>query len=258
MLSSNAQIELEEFFHALLIKYAFRRRDEDVQAIISSSNPITLDYKERRYLYLFSPVSLTITAQDYGTFVLPASTWGPLPFPERTRLFAAAQGPDQIVFLRATDDVIPFAASTAVLGPSTNNIGNVGLLTGTNPVGNIGALGLPVGATQINANGTATAGTATATLTGAAGKFTYLTGWSITIVDTATGGAAELSISGVNGGPLLYEIDAQGVANASNPYGETLTTPLQSTAVNTSIVLNLPTLGAGTGKVSVVAHGYLL
>src|SRR5260221_3345438 len=183
MLSSNAQIELEEFFHALLIKYAFRRRDEDVQAIISSSNPITLDYKERRYLYLFSPVSLTITAQDYGPFVLPASTWVPLPFPERTRSFAAAQGPDQIVFLRATDDVIPFAASTAVLAPSTNTVGNVGLL------------GLPQGATQRLQSNVNTNNIVTATLAaGGAGTFMWLAGFEITSVDTATGGAVRVTV----------------------------------------------------------------
>ncbi len=132
------------------------------------------------------------------------------------------------------------------------------LAGGSNTIGNVGILGLPTGATQVNSNGTATAGTATATLTGAAGKFTYLTGIEITIIDTATAGSAELSLSGVVGGPLVYEINAQGTVGVESPIIVPFAMPIQSSAVNTSIVATLPTLGAGTGKVSVVAHGYLL
>lgn len=113
-------------------------------------------------------------------------------------------------------------------------------------------------ATPVNGNGTATAGTATATLTGAANVFTWLTALIITIIDTATAGSAELSLSGVQNGPLVFEVNAQGTANVNAPIVIQFPTPVRSSAVNTNIVATLPTLGAGTGKVSVVVTGYLL
>lgn len=118
--------------------------------------------------------------------------------------------------------------------------------------------GVPTSVTPANANGTATAGTATATLTGAAAKFTYLTAIIITIIGTATAGSAELSLTGAAGGTLLFEIDAPGTVGLGPPIIIPFPYPLQSSAVNTNIVATLPTLGAGTGKVSVVLIGYLL
>ncbi len=112
-------------------------------------------------------------------------------------------------------------------------------------------------AVQQNKNGTATAGTATATLTGTAGQFTYITGMEITIIDTATAGSAELTLSGLAGGSVLYEINAQGVAGTGEPWAVNFGYPgLQSSAQNTNIVATMPSLGAGTGKVSIVLHGY--
>src|SRR6266704_3026047 len=114
-------------------------------------------------------------------------------------------------------------------------------------------------AIQQNKNGTATAGTATATLTGAANVFTYITGMEITIIDTATAGSAELTLSGLAGGSVLYEINAQGVAGTGEPWAIEFGYPgLQSSAQDTNIVATMPTLGAGTGKVSIVLHGYTL
>jgi len=115
------------------------------------------------------------------------------------------------------------------------------------------------GAVQTNANGTATAGVATATLTGVATRFTYLTAMEVTVIDTATAGNAELTLSGLAGGSLLYEIDALGVVSGSSDLVVNWGYPgLQSSAVNTNIVATLPSLGAGTGKVSICLHGYTL
>ncbi len=112
-------------------------------------------------------------------------------------------------------------------------------------------------AVQQNKNGTATAGTATATLANVAGKFTYITGMEVTIIDTATAGSAELTLSGLAGGSVLYEINAQGVAGTGEPWAVNFGYPgLQASAVSTDIVATMPTLGAGTGKVSIVLHGY--
>jgi hypothetical protein len=117
----------------------------------------------------------------------------------------------------------------------------------------------PTSVAQNNANGTATAATATATLANVASRFTYLTAMEVTIISTATAGSAELSLTGLAGGTMLYEIDAPGVASTVAYYSWSWGYPgLQASAVSTDIVATLPTLGAGTGKVSVVLHGYTL
>jgi hypothetical protein len=117
----------------------------------------------------------------------------------------------------------------------------------------------PTVAAQNNANGTATAATATATLANVALRFGYLTAMEVTIISTATAGSAELSLTGLAGGTLVYEIEAPGVASTVVSYAWSWGYPgLQASAISTDIVATLPTLGAGTGKVSIVLHGYTL
>ncbi len=239
------QDEIKQFVDLQTLKLALEARNpERYMAQISSTMPWAIDYKNRKHVYIYSGIALNLTSTDIGTIALPPSIWWLIDLPEGLRITATGQVTPVYIYVLATDEVLALnpPASFAIAGTPTFNIGNA----------------LPVGAVAINNNGTATAGTATATLTGAVGKFTYLTGFEITIIDTATAGSAELSLTGVNGGPLLYEIEAQGVVGAFNPFDVSYVPPLQSTAVNTNIVLTLPTLGVGTGKVSIVAHGYLL
>lgn len=121
----------------------------------------------------------------------------------------------------------------------------------SNNIGNVGALGLPIGATQVNNSATGTNATATATLTGAANKFTYLTGFE---VDSSGVVAAvtTITISGIVGGPLTYEVPT----SFTNKVVE-FNMPLQSTTVSTNITVAIGALGTGIIG-SVNAHGYLL
>jgi hypothetical protein len=154
---------------------------------------------------------------------------------------------------------LPLSLPVTIQSVTINSAANA-LVLPVQPIGVGTGSGLaPSGAAQSNVNGTATAGTATATLTGVASRFTYVTAMEVTIITTATGGSAELSLTGLAGGTVVYEIDAPAIVGTIGQYLMNWGYPgLQSSAVNTSIVATLPTLGAGTGKVSVVLHGYTL
>jgi hypothetical protein len=176
----------------------------------------------------------------------------------RIRCTAFTSNTSLIGVLEAYTAITPVPPLYSVVATPVSSASNV--VTPVQPIGiGAGSNQSFSGAAQSNVNGTATAGTATATLAGVASRFTYITAMEITIISTATAGSAELSLTGLVGGTVVYEIDAPGVASTIAQYLMNWGYPgLQSSAVNTSIVATLPTLGAGTGKVSVVLHGYTL
>lgn len=113
----------------------------------------------------------------------------------------------------------------------------------------------PAGATAITASATGTTAATTATLAAAAGKFTYLCGFSIDATATAatTGNA---TVTGTITGTLNF---TQGVAvsPAVGSVFRTFTPCVPSSAANTAIAINA--IAAGTGGVtSVTAWGYRL
>ena len=85
------------------------RNPIDYPAQISNTMWFTMDYKNRKHLFLFSPVSLTILAEDYITSALTiaANTWVNLGFPAGVRIVAGNQSTPIYVYLRATDETIP-------------------------------------------------------------------------------------------------------------------------------------------------------
>ncbi len=107
---------------------------------------------------------------------------------------------------------------------------------------------------QIDANGVATAGALSVTLSALAGNFTYLDGFELTVAPGTVGGSAELSVAGGIGGPWLYEIVST-VAGGQD-YSFQFPKGRKTTAVNTAFVITMPSLGATTGKVSCAAHGH--
>ena len=258
------------------------RPDLGKQVPMSSTIQYILDYRERYFVYIISPVALTLSIEDYGTLSVAPNNPVSLPYPPSTRIFATnitGVGVQQMVYILCTDHPTGFysgsaglasavnisqVGGTAVTNPLSvglaaggNTIGSVGLNGGGNFIGYVGSLPLyPGTAVQANAVGTATAGTATATLTGIASRSTYLITMIITAITTATAGSAELSLSGVANGPLTFEIDVPGTAGVQAQTVITFPSPIQSSAQNTNIVATLPTLGAGTGKVSVVLVGF--
>ena len=107
---------------------------------------------------------------------------------------------------------------------------------------------------NITASATFTTGTATATLTGVSSKYTYLCGFTVTSAGTSSATLGNISITGTITGSLNFEYafvsSGQGVLGIAFGPG-----CIQSSAKNTSIVVNVPAGGTGTVG-AVTAWGY--
>jgi hypothetical protein len=143
------------------------------------------------------------------------------------------------------------AAGTDILPVKVDASGN--LLT--TPAGAV-----PATATQITASsGNVAASVAAATLTGAAGRFTFISGFEVTASGSTVALPVTVTVTGTISGTLSYTFTfPAGVLVGANPLVVEYTTPIQSSAVNTNIVVSCPSGGAGNTNATVTAHGYLL
>jgi len=118
----------------------------------------------------------------------------------------------------------------------------------------------PFGATDIiGGSGTVSNAVATATLTGVAAKFTYLSHFDITASGSTVGVCVTAQITGITGGgnfTYLFCTPA-GAALGASPLSANFSPPLKSSAVNTNIVVTLPALGAGNVGAAVNANGFV-
>jgi len=103
-------------------------------------------------------------------------------------------------------------------------------------------------ATPLTPSSTFTTGASSVTLTGAANKWTYICGFTITSSATATPVAADVTITGV---PTTMHFTYIFVTTGQGILGIAFPGCITSSAPNTSIVVNVPAGGAGTvGSVS--------
>lgn len=118
---------------------------------------------------------------------------------------------------------------------------------------------LPVGATPIYAtSGTVAAATATATLAGASGKTTYISGFSVTGAGASVALPVTVTVTGI-GATMSYTYTAiAGVLLANTPLSEKFTPPLPASTASAGISVTCPTLGGGNTKNTVNAYGYQL
>lgn len=121
------------------------------------------------------------------------------------------------------------------------------------PVAGVSTPVLPAGAVSVTNSATGAAAAATATLPAAAGKFTYICGFSINSTATAAA-AGNATITGTVSGTLNYE-QGTGVSPAVVITQQTFTPCIPSSAVNTAEAVNTANPGAG-GVISVSAWGY--
>jgi hypothetical protein len=119
----------------------------------------------------------------------------------------------------------------------------------------------PQGATPITASATGSTGAISATLAAAAGKSTYICGFSYQGSDATAAVAANIAITGTITGTMNFGFVAL-AAGAAVPQPGPTTVPfapcVQSSAVNTAIVVTPPTLGTGATIATVSAWGYQL
>lgn len=109
----------------------------------------------------------------------------------------------------------------------------------------------------IASSGNVAAAVATATLTSAAGKTAYITGFSVTGSGATAGLPVSVTVTGILGGTLTFTyVAATGALLPNEPLVITFPSPLPASAVNTNIVVSCPSLGAGNTNNTVVAYGY--
>lgn len=116
----------------------------------------------------------------------------------------------------------------------------------------------PSGVTALHSSsGNVAAATATATLAGAASVTTYISGLQITGSGATAGSVVTGTVTGLLGGTMSLTIPvATGVTVGNAPITMEFYPPLPASAVNTSIVVSVPTLGAGNTNSTVSAWGY--
>jgi hypothetical protein len=113
--------------------------------------------------------------------------------------------------------------------------------------------GVPVS----NSSGNVAAATATATLPAVANKVTYICGFAATSGGSTAAATVNLTVVGVTGGTMTYSYSTStGVDAPSAPLVVTFGNCLPATAPNTTIVVSMPTLGAGNAHAAVNAWGF--
>jgi hypothetical protein len=115
-----------------------------------------------------------------------------------------------------------------------------------------------VGAVPVNGqNNSVAAAAITATLAAAAGKTTFIQGFTVTGLGATVGGIIPITVTGLLGGTqtFYYAVPA-GAAISASPFIVTFPVALPASAVNTAIVVNVPSLGIGNVAAGVNAWGY--
>lgn len=106
-----------------------------------------------------------------------------------------------------------------------------------------------------SASGAATA--LTATLPGAAGATTYITGFEVTGTGATAASVIAITVTGVSGGTKTYELAIPaGATTPVTPLMVEFSRPIPASGLNTAIAVNVPSFGAGNTNAAVTAHGF--
>lgn len=136
--------------------------------------------------------------------------------------------------------------------PVTTGAAGIGLQS-QYPISAAGVAAVPITA----ASGNVAAATATATLAAAAGKKTYLCGFSITSTGSTAAGVVSPSVTGTITGTLTFTYaSVAGATLANQPLVIPFNPCVPSSAANTAIAVALPSLGTGNTNATVNAWGY--
>lgn len=95
-----------------------------------------------------------------------------------------------------------------------------------------------------------------ATLPGAAGKTTYITGFEVTSAGATAALAVDVTVAGLANTLHYAFVHPGGVPTGAAPLVVQFSRPLPASAPNTAIVVTLPASGAGGTNAAVNAHGY--
>lgn len=123
---------LDEMIRLLRLNVTQRPYIDQTYAV-SASQGFFLDYKDRKHLYIFSPVSLTLAIGTIGSLTVPANTWTDISFPPNLQIFATGQANAILVLVRATDETINGASNGSDTNVNLNQV-NGAALSPLNPV----------------------------------------------------------------------------------------------------------------------------
>lgn len=119
------QEQLWQDIKNMVVEYTRKDKERwiDYDRGISATYPLIVDYRGYRYLFINSPVALTLTGEDLFTYPVAANTWTVLPFPVGYRFVVAGQATIIYVKLRATDDIFALNANVSNF-PTGFNVNN--------------------------------------------------------------------------------------------------------------------------------------
>ncbi len=107
------------------------------------------------------------------------------------------------------------------------------------------------------ASGNVAAAAAVATLPGAPGLTTFISGFEITASGATAASCVNATVAGVVSGSLTYTFCAPaGITAEAPPLIVNFNPPIPAASVNTAIIVTLPSLGAGNTNATVVTHGF--
>lgn len=113
--------------------------------------------------------------------------------------------------------------------------------------------------TAISISATGSNSVATATLAAAAGKFTWISGFTCTASGATAGLPVVVTITGIVTGTMSFVFTyPAGVLVGASPLVVNFADPIPSSAVNTGIAVGLPAGGAGNTNSAVNAWGFQL
>lgn len=106
-------------------------------------------------------------------------------------------------------------------------------------------------------SGNVAAANAVATLAAASGKTTYISGLLLSYSGATAAGNAVCTVSGLLGGSMTFNVPVPiGASVPGAPISLKFDPPLPASAVNTAIVVTVPSLGAGNTFSSAAAWGF--
>ena len=151
-----------------------------------------------------------------------------------------------------SQNLVVFAAKAAAGGSALLNLdsaGNLLVKQGADPVSPDVAVS--------SSSGNVAAASAVATLAAATGKTTYISGFSITGLGATAAGVSLATLAGVLGGTMTFVIPVPvGATIGITPLNVNFNPPLPASAVNTAIVLTVPTFGSGNTNAAANAWGF--
>lgn len=116
----------------------------------------------------------------------------------------------------------------------------------------------PAGVTPLTASsGNVAAATATATLAASPTTTAYITGFIVTSGGSTGAAVVNVTVVGVLGGTMTFNYGTlAGVTAINAPLVVQFPNAVPASALDTSIVVSMPTLGTGNTHAAIVAFGY--